>query len=168
MKRTIIILGVILILLMSSPSFNCNGTEGVTSSIIYVDADGTSDYTRIQDAIDYSSEGDTIYVFNGTYKENIIVDKSITLTGEDKNSTIIDGSGHRNVIDIVSNTVTINGFTIQNSSLDGVGFGIHLYRADHCIIYDNYVENNFEGMQIGYSNDNMIFQNNISYNHNKA
>ena len=61
---------------------------GTNGSIIYVD-DGGADYICIQDAIDNAADGDTIYVFNRTYNENIVIDKTIYLIGENRDSTII-------------------------------------------------------------------------------
>ena len=88
---------------------------------LYVGGSGPGNYTRIQDAINASSDGDTVFVYNGTYYENVVVDKSINLIGEDKNITIIDGNGSRDVILLTrfSEGVTINGFTIQNSGTPG-------------------------------------------------
>lgn len=57
-----------------------------SSAIIYVDDnntegpwDGTLDhpYQFIQDGIDNASNGDTVFVFNGHYDENVVVDKTI-------------------------------------------------------------------------------------------
>jgi len=58
-----------------------------------VDDDGGADYTSIQAAIDNSSDGDTIRVFEGTYRELVSVNRSITLQGNGSEETIIDGSG---------------------------------------------------------------------------
>jgi pectin methylesterase-like acyl-CoA thioesterase len=66
---------------------------------IYVDVknmgfeDGTIGYpyNTIQEGIDAASNGDTVFVFSGTYFENVIVNKAINLTGENKDTTIIDG-----------------------------------------------------------------------------
>ena len=41
------------------------------NNIIYVGGTGVGNYTNIQDAIDISSNDDTIFVYNGTYYENI-------------------------------------------------------------------------------------------------
>ena len=44
-----------------------------------VDISGGGDFTSIQEAIDNASSGDTIYVWEGEYFENIVVNKSISL-----------------------------------------------------------------------------------------
>ncbi len=36
-------------------------------------------------------DGDTVLVYLGVYHENMVVNKSITLQGEDRDSAIIDG-----------------------------------------------------------------------------
>jgi parallel beta-helix repeat protein len=68
--------------------------------IIYVDDDNTEGpwdgtqehpYQYIQDAIDNASDGDTIYVKSGTYYRNEIVDKTVNLFGENRDTTIVDG-----------------------------------------------------------------------------
>ena len=67
---------------------------------IYVDDDnsegpwdGTQEhpFQHIQDAIDAAEEGYTVFVFSGLYCENIILDKTLILQGEEKTSTIING-----------------------------------------------------------------------------
>jgi len=47
-------------------------------------------YPTIQAAINAASAGDTIYVRNGTYYENVVVNKTISLIGENKNTTVVD------------------------------------------------------------------------------
>ncbi len=72
------------------------------ATIRYVSHTGTSTppYTSwltaansIQKCIDYSVAGDTIIVANGSYKETLFINKEISLTGSDMDSTIIDGRG---------------------------------------------------------------------------
>ena len=62
---------------------------------LYVGGRGPGNYTKIQDAINDSSDGDTVFVFDDSapYFESLIINKSITLLGENQNTTIIDGTG---------------------------------------------------------------------------
>ena len=53
------------------------GTLGGGGNILYVGGNGPNNYTKIQDAIDDASNGDTIFVYNGTYYENVIINKII-------------------------------------------------------------------------------------------
>ena len=57
-------------------------------NILYVGGSGPGNYSKIQDAIDNASDGDTVFVFNDSspYNENIIVNKQISLIGEDLSS----------------------------------------------------------------------------------
>lgn len=95
---------------------------------LYVGGLGNGNYTRIQAAIDNSSIGDVVYVYNGTYYENILIDRSINLIGENQDNTIIDGNYKGNVIGIISGGVNISGFTIRGSGVPispGSGAGIN-------------------------------------------
>jgi len=65
---------------------------------LYVGGSGPGNYTSIQDAINDASDGDTIFVFNGTYYENVIIDKSVKLVGENRNTTVIDGGKKKTLL----------------------------------------------------------------------
>jgi len=82
---------------------------------LYVGGSGPGNYTRIQDAIDNASDGDAIFVYNGTYYENIIIDKTINLTGETKEETVMDRLYNDNIVHISSEKVSLQNFTIRNS-----------------------------------------------------
>ena len=95
---------------------------------IYVDDDNTEGpwdgtlehpYQYIQDAINVSSDGNIIFVFNGTYYEKILVNRSVNLIGETRNNTIIDGNGSGDVVNITADWVSISEFAIQNSVSTG-------------------------------------------------
>jgi parallel beta-helix repeat protein len=115
-------------------------------------------YPTIQEAINHANTGDTVYVRSGTYYENIVVNKTVSLIGEDKLMTAIDGSGAGNVVYVTVDGVTITGFTIRAS---GIRAGIHLELVQSCDIYGNRVVNNFEGFDIWNSSGNSIHGNDI-------
>ena len=95
--------------LVSLPKINVAKAE--PNTIVVPD-----DYTTIQEAIDNAAEGDTIYVKKGIYHENIGIAKPISLIGEDRNSTIIDGApseGYRVPVSIKCDRVNISGFTLR-------------------------------------------------------
>jgi parallel beta-helix repeat protein len=118
-------------------------------------------YPTIQEAINNASSGDTIFVRKGIYTENIVINKSITLIGEDRESTIIDGGATGNVISIKASNVTINGFTIRNF----VGYGIFIERFGNILISNNNITGNYIGVQITSSSGNQIYENIISANY---
>jgi len=53
------------------------------------------DYATIQEAIDANetSNGHIIRVETGVYSENVVINKTISLHGENKDAAIIDGGG---------------------------------------------------------------------------
>jgi len=77
-------------------------------AILYVGGSGPGNYSTIQDAIDNSSPDDMVFVFNGTYYENIQINVSIHLIGEQAITTIIDGEQHDHVINIGASNVRIS------------------------------------------------------------
>ena len=73
----------------------------VRGTILYVNETGSDGaYMSIQDAINFSSDGDTIFVYQGTYFENIDVTRSISLIGEYVHTTTIEGIGGDDTIEI--------------------------------------------------------------------
>ena len=71
----------------------------INADTFYVDDDETSNFSTIQEALDYSWHGDTIIVKPGIYREDINFNgRAITLTSEDPDSdnivesTIINGT----------------------------------------------------------------------------
>ena len=108
----------------------------------YVDDDGGADFTRIQDAIDAASDGDTIYVYGGTYHESINVSKSVVLTGENKETTIIDYNGTCNIVNISVDGVEISGFTVQKSGGYSSDSAIEIL-SNYSIISGNILSNTY-------------------------
>jgi parallel beta-helix repeat protein len=128
--------------------------------IIYVPID----YPTIQDAINQATSGDTIFVHNGTYYEHVIIDKSVSLIGEKRNTTIIDGEDTGSVIHIVANNVFLSNFTIQNGGKGLSGNGIFIDHSSGNNISDNTISNSTDGIYLFYSTGNTLFNNNASDN----
>jgi parallel beta-helix repeat protein len=128
-------------------------------------------YPTIQAAIGNASAGDTIFVRKGTYNENIVIDKPLSLTGEDSQETIIKGNYYRFgfqswTILVKADDVSILGFTITGTSfgIQTLG-GSYGYSASRCRIIGNNIENNFEnGIFIYSGEDHTIKGNNITGN----
>jgi parallel beta-helix repeat protein len=108
----------------------------------------------IQEAIDLAQIGDTIFVHEGTYSQQLFVNKSLTLIGEDANTTIIEGVRvHK------AGGVKISGFTIQQSIR-----GINLTDCDNIIIDGNIVKNNRQYGIFLVDSRNIIVRNNMVLN----
>ena len=114
------------------------------------------DYPTIQEGINYANSNDVVFVRNGIYKENIVINKTgLTLLGEDKYGTIIDGcNGVDDGIKIKSENVTIKNLTIKNFknkqkqdiySWNQAGIEIHESNAK---IINNYFVDNGVGLEL--------------------
>jgi parallel beta-helix repeat protein len=82
--------------------------------------------TKINDAVAKAEPGDRIQVAPGTYKEDVIIGKALSLIGHDADATIIDATGLVNgvYVDGVDNAglkgVVVSGFTIENANFQGI------------------------------------------------
>ena len=125
---------------------------------IIVSLDGKGDYRSIQDALDASKDNDTIRVFKGVYVENLLVNTSVYLIGNDSEDTIIDGGYDTDVIRINGEQVQIHGFTIQHSGKYGkfsdFDAGIEI-KSNNATILNCIILNNNAGIDIR-SDDNVI------------
>lgn len=139
------------------------------SNWLYVGGTGPGNYTTIQDAVDNASGGDTVFVFDDSspYVENIVVNTSLSLIGEKKETTIINGSTidpnpYMNLsigILVNADNVLVKGFTIQGC--DGTGIGI---LSKNNSILENIFSNNGNGVSSGSGNtisSNLFIDNDI-------
>jgi len=144
MKSNLIspILGVLLVLsvlavLPSGPKTLAGGTIYVDDDNVSGIEDGTlaNPFNTIQEGVDAAAAGDTVFVFNGTYHENVWFDKTIVLQGEDPAITVIDTGtlppmSDYPAITAVADDVSISGFTTINGKIGiaaGLASGISIY-----------------------------------------
>ncbi len=127
------------------------------------------DYPTITDAIGNASAGDTILVQSGTYFENPVVDKPLTLQGENSANTLVVGAGGyvgASVFTVTADNVVISGFTITSlnySSSSSYAYGV-MIQADKCTITGNNIVNTASGIYCSVQSSAMIAQNNITEN----
>ena len=115
---------------------------------------------------------------------NLIINKSVNLIGENKINTVILGEQSDITIQIISDNVNVSGFNIKNplwrawgiyitsnfnninnNNISGVptGTGIEIHFASNNKIYNNIIENNFNNIFLRVSSNNSIFNNTIRY-----
>jgi len=147
----------------------------------------------IQEAINLAESGDIIRVHAGTYLEHVVVNKSVSLIGDDKQNTIIYWNGTGNVVDVRADNTVITNFTltlaseesadrdsvislddsdgnnISNNIISRNGTtnndrGIYLYRSSNNNISGNKITNNGNGIYIHSSSGNIIYRNSFINN----
>jgi parallel beta-helix repeat protein len=115
---------------------------------------GDEYFTSIQAAVDRAQEGDEIVVCPGTYVENILVDKSLTIWSENGyDSTIVRTADTEDaVFEVTADYVAISGFTVEGAT-GWLKSGIYLYDSDYCKLSNNNCSNNGYGIYIESSNN---------------
>ena len=130
---------------------------------LYVGGDGPGNYTKIQDAIDNTTDGDTIYVFPGIYRELIVINNSILLQGADLLTTLIDGKNASNdIITCVGTNVHISGFTIYNCSKSHSCVLIN--HTKNCTLYGTRVHTGEYGVTVQNAQNISIINNTFPQN----
>jgi parallel beta-helix repeat protein len=121
----------------------------LNTKTIYVDDDFIDDpenhkWNTIKEGITDARAGDTIYVFQGIYPEKVILDKTVTLIGENKDFTIIDAQNQGDCLHISSEQVNVTGFTLMNSGTEiypqidsGIEITSDYITISHCNIISN-------------------------------
>jgi hypothetical protein len=133
-------------------------------------------YSTIQAAVDGTDEGGTITVPAGTYSENVVINKALTLLGANAGvagnssrgpESVLDGGDASSPVQITSDDVTVDGFTITNGS-NGLGAGVHIaigISGGYSLV-NNVITGNTMGV---YANcaDSCLIQNNLFDANNK-
>jgi parallel beta-helix repeat protein len=121
-------------------------------------------YSTIQAAIEdvETLDGHTITVDPGTYNENVVVNKQLTIRSTSGNPADTIGQASNpndHVFNISADYVNISGFTVKNAT-GTFKAGIYLGNGvEHCNITDNNVSSNGRGIFLSYSNNNTLNNN---------
>lgn len=126
MKSTVVILAGMLIASMSSAA---------TISV-------PNDYTTIQEAVDAAYNGDTVYVHSGLYSERVTVNKSISLVGESRESTIIDANGIRSALYVIADDVLVTELTLRGGGSFAQFSGLRTYEVSGLQVIGNRIIDN--------------------------
>ena len=127
----------------------------------YVDGSGSGDFTTIQEAITASGEGDTIIVKDGTYTENVKVDKALTIQSENGalSTTVNAAVSTTPVFSVDASGAIIDGFSIQGATGRNTA-GIEMVSVTDCTIRNNICSGGYNGIHLGgAAANNMIIGN---------
>jgi len=118
-----------------------------------------NDYPTIQQAINAASPGETIVIKDGTYTENVKVNKSVTIISENGSANcIVQAASNDHVFEIAVDNVTISGFTIKGATSYA---GVYI-KANSTTIQDVKAENNYYGIKLE-GRDNAILDCNLTF-----
>lgn len=103
-------------------------------------------FPTIQEGIDNSNLGETIFVRSGIYKENIVVNvNGLSIIGENKFTTIIDGGKTtQDAMNISASEVKIQGFTFTNAINEQRLWdlsGVRIYSSNVTVRENRFVSN---------------------------
>jgi parallel beta-helix repeat protein len=134
---------------------------------MFISAISFQDDFTIQAAIDNATPGDSIYVSSGTYYENVIVNKTVTIIGNGSSNTTIDGGGTDDVVLITADWVNVSGFRIINSgkrNFPDWDSGIIIMNAENITLSNNNISKNMVGIYFRDAKNVRIINNSLSLN----
>ena len=119
------------------------------------------DYDSIQKAVDAANDGDTVFVKGGMYNGCVLIEKSLSLIGENKETTKIVGDWELNgtAVLVRHNNVTISDITVESVIKIRTGRGIHLLQVQHCIVSNCIITSHDIGVWLYGASENIIKNN---------
>jgi nitrous oxidase accessory protein NosD len=159
-----LVLALIMIQIFGAFSLTVQAVNANSKTIIVPD-----NYATIGAAIGNASRGDTILVKKGTYQENPVIDKSISVLGEDVIETVVIGAGGvqrgaKSVFTITADNVVLSKFTVRSSNYSSSTYyatGIKV-NARNCNITDNMITNTYYGIFSSFLTSSAIVENNVT------
>lgn len=152
---------------------------------LYVGGSGPGNFSRIQDAVDNTSDGDTVFVYDDAapYYESVAIHTSISLKGENRETTSIEGVHY--AVTIYADGVSVSGFRISNIGdfwncygfevvSNGVTIsdnnivnnlrmvGVSLEASSYSTVSGNIIENNrYHGIRLQYCSHTTVVNNTV-------
>ncbi|MDC0526618.1 right-handed parallel beta-helix repeat-containing protein, partial [Euryarchaeota archaeon] len=134
---------------ISSDTYNINNEIVIKVDDFRVkNEDSDQMFYSINGAINAASNGDTLLIWTGTYYENVVLNKELTLTGNGTSATIINGSYSGNVITVSADEVEIEYLSVIGSAISGNQYGILVTSGD-----STFKNLNFEDNTVGYKSE---------------
>jgi len=189
LKKTVAALSIIFcLLLISSLTGHKLTVKAQPTTWTVANGNEPADFSKIQEAVNNANPGDIIFVHEGTYNESVEVNKSLSLIGEDRDLTIINGQEADFTISITADNVTVKSFTINkaisklsdsgirtistgntisHNKITGIYIGIYLIYFGNNMVSDNIIlSSNDTGISLLFSTSNSFIGNTISNNQN--
>lgn len=122
---------------------------------------GTGSFETITEAIQSAEPGDVLTIIGGFHSGPIIVDRSVSLVGE--NWPVIDGGGKGSVISVQAPDVTLSGLVIRNSGIQLVNedAAVEVLESPNALIAGNRIEESLFGVYLKQSPNSVVRENNI-------
>jgi len=105
----------------------------------------------------------SIFVYNGSYYENVDVNKRLTLEGEGADVVTVTAATSSTAFKVTADYVNISGFAVRRGT-DSYVAGIYLNNVDYCNISENNVCGNNYGIHLSSSSNNTLTNNTANSN----
>jgi len=116
-------------------------------------------FDRIQDGVIAVSAKGTVQVYAGTYLENVMLDKPLSLLGESNTTTIIDANSAGSAVYVSMDHSIVSGFLIRHGGSCSVGTGIKIHAENTLITNNTFLFCNNTALLIAECGYNTIFGN---------
>jgi len=134
-------------------------TIAVPASAADLTVGAEGQFKTIQSAVDAANPGDTVSVAPGTYTENVVVNKPLTITAAGGQATVQAADPSKDVLLVSSPSVRIDGLTVA-----GGASGVQIQNTSTCVVTNIIARDNVRGVYLAYSTNNEISNSNLTGN----